>query len=186
MGDLKSINIFLVKIFGFFFIWLISDNWLTHVWIPFNYIWTYFYHILLEILNSSSAWGLEILGYEVVNNYRSVAILGSYGVVIGNHCVGFGLTFGFVALIISYPGPWRKKLWFVPLGVALIMLSNIIRVMTLVISTYKKGGFVDLNQHDFFNYVIYALIFVLWVVWIQIINTNKPAAGLTSSSPASG
>jgi exosortase/archaeosortase family protein len=186
VGDLKSINIFLVKIFGFFFIWLISDNWLTHVWIPFNYLWTYFYHILLEILNSSSALGLEILGYEVVNNYRSVAILGSYGVVIGNHCVGFGLTFAFVALIISYPGPWRKKLWFVPLGVALIMLSNIIRVMTLAISTYNKGGFVDLNQHDFFNYVIYALIFVLWVVWIQIINTNKPAAGLTSSSPASG
>lgn len=181
MGDSKSINIFLAKIFGLFFIWLISDNWLYHVWVPFSVVWTYFYHILLVVLNTVSAFGLELLGYEVVNNYRSVAILGSYGVVIGNHCVGFGLTFGFVSLIIAYPGPWRKKLWFIPLGAALIMLSNIIRVMSLVISTYKKGGFVDLNQHDFFNYVIYALIFVLWVVWIRFV---VPTKSVVDKNPA--
>lgn len=175
MGDSKSINIFLAKVFGFFFIWLIADNWLSHVFHPFNAIWTYFYHILLVTLNNGAAFGLDILGYEVVNNYRSVAILGSYGVVIGNHCVGFGLTYGFVALIISYPGPWKKKLWFIPAGAALIMLSNIIRVITLTISTYKKGGFVDLDQHDFFNYVIYALIFILWVVWIRFVVPEKKA-----------
>ncbi|MEX1188549.1 MAG: archaeosortase/exosortase family protein [Bacteroidia bacterium] len=177
MGDSKSINIFLAKIFGFFFIWLISDNYLTHSIAAFHYFWTYFYHILLVTLNEGSTFGLELLGYEVVNNYRSVAILGSYGVVVGNHCVGFGLTYGFSALIISYPAPWKKKLWFIPLGAALIMLSNIIRVIVLAISTNEKGGFVELDQHDFFNYVIYALIFILWVVWVRfIVPTKKHAA----------
>lgn len=169
MGDSKSINIFLGKIFGLFFIWLISDNLLSHIFAPFHYFWTYFYHLLLVILNEGSTFGLELLGYEVVNNYRSVAILGSYGVVIGNHCVGFGLTYAFAALIFSYPAPWKKKLWFIPLGAALIMLSNIIRVIVLAISTYKNGGFVGLDQHDFFNYVIYFLIFLLWIAWVALV-----------------
>lgn len=182
MGDSKSINIFLAKIFGFFFIWLIADNWLSHVVAPFHYFWTYFYHILLVTLNEGSTFGLELLGYEVVNNYRSVAILGSYGVIVGNHCVGFGLTYGFAALIISYPAPWKKKLWFIPLGAALIMLSNIIRVIVLTISTHEKGGFVELDQHDFFNYIIYGLIFILWIVWVQFIVPKKKISPESSTS----
>jgi exosortase/archaeosortase family protein len=173
VGDSKSINIFLAKIFGFFFFWLLSDNWLSHVVAAYHYFWTYFYHILLTVLNFGSTLGLELLGYDVVSNYRSVAILGSYGVVVGNHCVGFGLTYGFVALIVSYPAAWKKKLWFIPLGAVLIMLSNIVRVIVLAISTYEQGGFVELDQHDFFNYVIYALIFILWIVWVRFIVPEK-------------
>ncbi|MCB0819866.1 MAG: archaeosortase/exosortase family protein [Bacteroidetes bacterium] len=169
MGDLRSINVFLAKIFLFFFIWLIADHWLSHKILWFHHFWTYFYHILLVTLNNVSAWGLELIGYEVVNNYRSVAILGSYGVVIGNHCVGFGLSYGFAALIISYPGPLRKKLWFVPTGIALIMLTNVIRVIVLAISVKHKGGFVELDQHDFFNYLIYGLIFLMWIVWVRFV-----------------
>jgi exosortase/archaeosortase family protein len=169
VGDSKSINIFLAKIFLFFGVWLIADHWLSHKVLWFHYVWTYLYHILLIILNSLSALGLELLGYEVVSNYRSIAILHSYGVVIGNHCVGFGLSYGFTALIISYPGSWRKKLWFVLVGVSLIMITNVVRVIALAVSVKNKGGFVLVEQHDFFNYVVYALIFVLWVVWVKFI-----------------
>lgn len=169
MGDLRSINIFLAKIFLFFFAWLIADHWLSHDVVWFHYFWTYFYHILLVVLNNVSSWVLELIGYEVVSNYRSVAILGSYGVVVGNHCVGFGLSYGFSSLIISYPGPFLKKLWFVPAGVALIMAANITRLVVLAISVNNKGGFVELDQHDFFNYIVYGLIFLMWVVWVQFI-----------------
>lgn len=169
MSGSKSINIFLAKIFGFYFFWLVSDNWLCHISGIYNTVWMYCYHILLQILNNSSALLLRLFDYEVVNNYRSVAIVGSYGVVIGNHCVGFGLLFAFFALIFSYPGPWKRKLYFIPIGLAAIMVTNIIRVTALCISSFNKGGFVDLNQHDMFNYIIYALIFILWVVWIRFI-----------------
>jgi exosortase/archaeosortase family protein len=169
VGDLRSINIFLAKIFLFFFAWLIADHWLSHDVVWFHHFWMYFYHILLTILNNVSAWVLELIGYEVVSNYRSVAILGSYGVVVGNHCVGFGLSYGFASLIISYPGPFIKKLWFVPAGIAVIMAANITRLIVLAISVKNKGGFVELDQHDFFNYIVYGLIFLMWVVWVQFI-----------------
>jgi exosortase/archaeosortase family protein len=180
VGESKSINIFLAKIFGFFFVWLISDNWLSHVSVFYHRIWAYFYHILLQILNNSSAKVLELLGYEVVDNYISVAIIGSYGVVIGNHCVGFGLMFGFFALIFSYPASWKLKLWFIPLGCALIMITNIIRVVTLAISTFEHNSFVNLEQHDLFNYIIYGLIFILWVIWVRFIVPERIGKSLSA------
>lgn len=169
MEGFKAINIFLLKIFGFYFFWLISDNYLSHNLLLYNKIWTYFYHVLLLVANNSSAFLLDLYGYEVVHNYRSIAIVGSYGVVIGDLCAGFGLIYSTFALFISYPAPTKSKLWFVPLSIFLVILANIARVMLLTIAAYNHPEIRYNEQHEFFNNVIYILVFVLWIVWVQFI-----------------
>ena len=172
----KSLNLFLAKIFGFYLFWLVSENFLSHELVIYNKLWSYFYHIFLQIVHGGSELVLQLQGYETISGYNSLAILGSYGVIIGNPCVGFGLTYGFCALIISYPGPWKQKLWFIPVGAAFISAINIARVVTLITSSYKIGGFVKMEQHDLFNNMIYIVIFVLWVVWVKFIVGRKKKA----------
>ena len=169
MGEFKSINLFLAKIFGLSFFWLISENWLSHVSVFYNHIWTFIYHILLKILLKLSVLVFSFTDYSILHGYDTISIVGSSGVQIGNPCVGFGLLFGFFALIVSYPAPWRKKLWFIPLGCFLIILINVIRIVSLTISQYNNGDFMKLEQHDFYNYIVYALIFILWVVWVKFV-----------------
>jgi exosortase/archaeosortase family protein len=169
----RSLNIFLLKIFLLYFIWLISDSFLSHKISWFGSIWAYFYHIFLNIVLTGSKWGLSLLGYDFVSGYNSLAILGSYGVIIGNQCVGFGLSYGFVALIGAYPGPIKKKLWFIPLGILLISSINIARVIALATSVYKTGGFVQMEEHDLFNNIIYFFIFLMWIIWVKLINKNQ-------------
>jgi len=180
VGESKSINVFLAKIFGFYFLWLISDNWLSHVWGIFNSIWTYIYHILLLILNGLSTNVLELMGYEIVSNYRSIAIVGSYGVVIGDQCIGFGLIYAFAALISAYPAHWKSKLWFIPAGAFIIIIANVTRIVAIVISSFNNGEFKGIEQHDFFNYLVYALIFILWVLWIRFVVPERMNKSLTS------
>lgn len=165
----KAIYNFLWKIFGFYFFWLISDSYLSHELAFYSRLWSFFYHIFLKALQFTSIEVLQIMGYDLVHGYNSLAIVGSYGVIIGNPCVGFGLTYGFVALIISYPGPLKAKLWFIPLGAAVILAVNVARVVSIAKQTYTIGGFVQMEQHDLFNNIIYILIFLLWVVWVQLI-----------------
>lgn len=173
MEGFKAINIFLLKIFGFYFFWLISDSYLSHHIVIYNKIWTYFYHILLLIANNSSYFLLELFGYEVIHNYRSIAIVGSYGVIIGDLCAGFGLVYATFALFVSYPAPSKIKLWFVPLSVFLVILANIGRVMLLTIAAYKHPEIKYNEQHEFFNNTIYILVFVLWFIWVQFIVPKK-------------
>jgi exosortase/archaeosortase family protein len=113
-----------------------------------------------------------MLGYDFVSGYNSLAIIGSYGVIIGNHCVGFGLSYGFGALIYSYPGPSTKKLWFIPLGIFIILLINSTRVIALCTEVLKTGSFLKIEPHDLFNNLIYIIIFLLWVLWIKFFNKS--------------
>lgn len=172
----KSLNLFLGKIFGFYLFWLISENFLSHELSIYIKLWAFCYHIFLQIVHGGSELVLNLMGYETISGYNSLAIVGSYGVIIGNPCVGFGLTYGFSALIISYPGPWKKKLWFIPAGAAFISAINIARVVSLITSSYKIGSFVEMEQHDLFNNMIYIVIFLLWVVWVKFIVDRKKKA----------
>ncbi|MBX7201850.1 MAG: hypothetical protein IT240_03855 [Bacteroidia bacterium] len=112
---------------------------------------------------------LHISGYELVNDYRSIAIIGSYGIIIGNHCVGFGISYAFASLIMSYPGPLKTKAWFIPLGMLLIMLMNAGRIAWVAITGFNTGYIMQVEQHDLFNYIIYVLIFLMWLVWIRFV-----------------
>ncbi len=169
----SELNLFLAKIFVFYIIWLVSENFLSHEIVFFSKIWSFFYHVFLQIVIHGSDLCLQLLGYETVSGYNSLAIVGSYGVIIGNPCVGFGLTYGFSALIISYPGPLKKKLWFIPVGAAFISLINISRVVALTSSSYQLGEYIEMEQHDLFNNIIYIIIFLLWVVWVKFIVDRK-------------
>ena len=173
-SNAKAINFFLLKIFGFYLFWLVSEYFLSHELAIYGRLWSFFYHILLKTLQWSSIGVLQLMGHELVHGYNSLAIVGSYGVIIGNPCVGLGLSYGFAALIISYPGPLKSKLWFIPVGILLILAINTVRVVLLVKQTFTTGGFVKMEAHDLFNNLIYLVIFLLWVVWVQFIVKRNP------------
>lgn len=168
----KGLNTFLFKVFAFYVFWFVSENYLSHKFGFYSDLWSYCYHIFLKSILFVSKLGLSTLGYDHVSGYNSLAIVGSYGVIVGNHCVGFGLSYGFGSLIYSYPGPWLKKLWFIPLGVFLILIINSSRVIALCAEVLKNGGFLQMEPHDLFNNLIYIIIFLLWVLWIKFINKN--------------
>ncbi len=172
----KSLNTFLFKVFAFYLFWLISENYLSHKLTFYGSLWNFFYHIFLKSVLAVSKIGLSLLGYDFVSGYNSLAIVGSYGVIIGNPCVGFGLSYGFTALIVSYPGSWTKKLWFIPLGVFTILIINSARIIALTAGIFKTGSFMQMESHDLFNNVIYIFIFLLWLIWIKVINKDPQPA----------
>ncbi len=171
---IKSINLFLIKVSALCAFWLLADKILIYKSALFYKVWIYFYYILIKALHFTSSTTLKALGYDIVGNYDLIAIVGHYGVKLGNNCAAFGLTYCFSALIISYPGPWKKKLWFIPLGAFIILIANTIRIVRLVIlDTQVVIDSVFIEQHDIFNNVVYVLILLLWLVWINYILPPK-------------
>jgi exosortase/archaeosortase family protein len=171
---LKSINLFLIKVSSLCAFWLLADKILIYKSPLFYKVWIYFYYILIRALHFTSTTLLKALGYDIVGNYDLIAIVGHYGVKLGNNCAAFGLTFCFSALIISYPGPWKKKLWFIPLGALIILIINTIRIVNLVIlDTKVVVDSVFIEQHDIFNNVVYVVILLLWLVWINYLVPPK-------------
>ena len=79
-------------------------------------------------------------------------------------CSGLKQMFVFFCIIAFYPGAEKHKLWFIPVGLLLIWILNVIRISALV------GVFANYQNsfdfaHEISKYVFYFVIFMFWVLW---------------------
>ncbi|MBN3034991.1 MAG: exosortase/archaeosortase family protein, partial [Bacteroidales bacterium] len=64
-----------------------------------------------------------------------------YGYVSVNlSCSGLKQFYQIFFLMILYPGPWRHKLWFIPMSLVIIHLVNIGRIVTMTYITIHDAA----------------------------------------------
>ena len=101
----------------------------------------------------------------VVVDERVVWAVPGVGVRIENGCNGLSALSLFVGFIVAYPGTWARRALFIPLGLAAIVVTNVVRCASLlVISDRWPAIFGEVHAlHALF--VFYLVIFGLWVLW---------------------
>ena len=116
---------------------------------------------------------LELFGYIVFTGAeRVVGIDGTGGLWIGDNCNGISLFGLFAGFIIAYPGNWKKKLIYIPIGIILIEFMNVLRVISLAILDTYSRSWTEFNHTYTFTIIIYGFIFLLWMIWVNRISPN--------------
>lgn len=126
--------------------------------------------LLCEQLATAGAGLLQLTGFAgSVSPTNAVLVLmnGLPAVVVGAPCNGMVLYALFAGFVLAFPGAWRRKLWFIPLGMALIWVLNVLRVAALALNHHYAHQSVDFNHHYTFTFVVYACIFGLWMLWAR-------------------
>ncbi len=114
---------------------------------------------------------LKIFGFEITGEnpffqgLRTLGVEGSQGVWIGDPCNGLTLFALFTGFILAYPGPIRRKLWFIPIGLVAVHFINILRVVALVLIERYYPESLDFNHTYTFTIIVYSLVFYLWYLW---------------------
>lgn len=112
-------------------------------------------------------WATEIIHH---GSKATVSIVyeGNPIVSVYEGCNGVNVMVIFIAFLISF-GPFTKKLiWFVPLGLLIIHLSNLARIALLFLVSLKMPNYLYFSHKYLFTAVIYAVILLLWIVWVRI------------------
>ncbi|MBY0426622.1 MAG: exosortase/archaeosortase family protein [Cytophagales bacterium] len=86
---------------------------------------------------------------------------------IGEECSGLVLFVVFAGFILAFPGDWKSKSWFIPLGIVAIFFINILRFMFLAVNKLYFDSMFSFNHHVTFTYLVYAIIFSFWVLWMN-------------------
>jgi exosortase family protein XrtF len=118
----------------------------------------------------ASARVLQTVGFDAAVSPHNVYLLlmsGHPAVIVGIPCNGLVLYALFGGFVLAFPGPWRRKLWFIPAGMALIWGLNVVRVAALAINHHYAHQSVDFNHHYTFTFVVYGCIFGLWMLWAK-------------------
>jgi exosortase family protein XrtF len=126
---------------------------------------------------------LGLFGYPVsaVRNVHGPTVFmmneGNIMLNIYEGCNGINVMIVFAAFVVAFGGRVKRLGWFLPAGMVIIHMSNIVRIALLY--------FVAVGYQHYFYYVhkyvftaaIYLIVFLLWVVWVAKVNgRHKKAA----------
>ncbi len=132
-----------------------------------------------DILFYPSQWvNKNIIGLQFITQGRDMFFYSDLSVET-NKCIGWiGVNAGcsglkqliqFSILIMLYPGPWKHKLWFIPMGLLAIYLTNIIRIvgLSVIVTTWSNQDYFRFSHDWIFRPLFYVVIFGLWVFWVD-------------------
>ena len=80
-------------------------------------------------------------------------------------CTSVKQLYIFIVIMAFYKGPWKKKLWYIPLGCVILWIYNIIRIALICYLTIGHPERFDFLHEGLLRYIYYGLIFLLWMVW---------------------
>lgn len=115
---------------------------------------------------------LETLGYALIpepggDDNRYIGVQGGSLLWIGDPCNGVSLFAVFSIFLLAYPGPWKHKAWFLPLGLLSIHVLNMLRIVVLCIVVTVDYELLNFNHDYTFYIIVYGWVFGLWYLWVK-------------------
>lgn len=157
---IKDILIFVIIILGFHYLYLWA--------LPFLNSLEIYRLVLLKVTNFvffESSWIVKTFIYDITTSGRIIYLEGNRFIEVSTGCSGFKPTLEFFVLFILFPGSWEKKSWYIPLGIILIHLLNIIRIVSLTIIIMNCPQIWEFAHDWIFRPLFYIFIFGMWVIW---------------------
>lgn len=166
---LKSpVTQFILKALGIFAIWyVIYELWLLpqgdlDEWLSLNIV-------------SVSNGIIQLFGYETWTMHRIIGIGENAGIQLVDGCTGISAIGLFLGFILAYPGDWKNRISFSLLGIGVIYLVNILRIVVLAITQEEWIEFFDFTHDYSTTTIFYVVIFVLWMIWVQLSEATFPS-----------
>jgi exosortase family protein XrtF len=172
---------FLLKFFGLYLVGnLVYGAYVTD-WAPRpDAMTTWVTQQSADVLN---LFGWEVEAYEhesKPNTFIATEIKPIISVYEG--CNGLNVVVVFLAFLLAF-GPYKKTmLWFIPLGLVVIHVSNIARIVLLAMVSEYLPGFLYFTHKYLFTAFIYLFVFLLWIWWVM--KLAKPAPPVQPAQPS--
>ena len=169
---LKGVAYFVVILLASHFMWKFSFiegkdlRGLPQIFLFRAYDLSFIFNTAVEFLSSQAYYLLhDVCGLDVIMLKNSIYIKETSSLVkIVWSCSGLKQMFVFFCIIAFYPGSDKHKLWFIPLGILLIWILNVLRISGIIALFEHYPNNFDLF-HELSKYVFYFVIFMFWVFW---------------------
>jgi exosortase/archaeosortase family protein len=132
----------------------------------------------------SSLWiNRNILGMTITTEEPNLMRFSNGGfVAVVESCSGLKQFYQILVLFVLFPGPWKHKLWFIPMSILIMHFVNIMRIVILSVMTVWKPEYWDFTHSWILRPGFYVVIFFLWVWWVEKFTRRKSAPSQVTES----
>lgn len=177
MNQQKPILIFLIKFFvSYFILFIIYSTYLQRTQIksvPFQCA------PITKMVSNHVGHTANFLGYklDIIPFDKELAIdvyIGpKHTIKIIEGCNGVSIIILFIAFIFAFSGRVKTTFFYMLFGSLLIYFANILRIILFALLLYKYPEHQAILHKLVFPALIYGLIFLLWVVWVQYFSVKS-------------
>jgi exosortase family protein XrtF len=168
----KSIWLFLAKFFGTYTLLSILYQWyISSFGTRLDTVSEFF----LKVVSQVFSWVLPQITYQLqcCAPVGEVLYQGVPIVLIIEGCNALSIGILFTAFLVAFKAPLRHYYWFLPAGLLVLAVANIIRIVLLGLIYVYYPHFTDAAHDYLFPAIIYGTVFLLWVVWVKFFATNE-------------
>jgi exosortase H (IPTLxxWG-CTERM-specific) len=98
----------------------------------------------------------------------------AYSITIMRGCDGIEPAWIFSAAVIAFPSSLRRKLAVLPVGVALILGANIVRILSLFFIGWRLPAFLPVAHLELWPAAFMGFVIALWLRWARRPGEARP------------
>ncbi|REE01623.1 exosortase X [Marinoscillum furvescens] len=141
-------------------------------------LWLVVYYGFIQPEGSLNAWltnlviqgtviGLDLLGYETSGEGSLIYIDNQPVVLVADACNGLELFALYAGFLLCFPGPIRYKAFFIPIGIGVVFLVNVLREIVLSLNYKFFQQTFEFNHKYTYVFVVYGVVFLIWRYWLN-------------------
>jgi len=128
----------------------------------------------IDQVYKQSTWVItNILHIKITEVNNAFFCQNGAGLLLNDSCSGIKQIMQFAILMLVFPGPWKHKAWFIPLGMFIVHLTNDLRIILLTVVAEYSPANVKYAHDNWLRIMFYVVIFALWLLWVEKIAVKK-------------
>lgn len=127
-------------------------------------------NLQLNIAEIISKW-FEQPSYR--KNEYTLAYVGGRGVALVYGCLGVEVMSIWIIYVILSPVTKKMKLVSIPLGILVILLSNILRIVILLFYANQSRAHVKIDHHLAYNTILYIVVLAMMLGFNYVYQRNN-------------
>ncbi|MEO5602547.1 MAG: exosortase family protein XrtF [Cyclobacteriaceae bacterium] len=134
---------------------------------------------ITNLVTHQTAWVLNSIGYDSsvdeVPEQPKVALKNNGETVLNVYegCNGINVIIVFISFLFAFGGPVNKLAFFLPAGVIVIHLFNLLRIVLLFYLALNNSRQFYYYHKYFFTATLYLVVFGLWAIWVIWFNEKR-------------
>jgi len=125
------------------------------------------------VFNQSVWVNRHILGISMRITDHTMWFDNGSGILIDAGCSGDKQILQFALLMLLYPGPWKHKLWYIPMGMLIMHATNILRVVLMSVLGNLEPNYMKIVHDTALRAMFYIVIFALWAIWEEKVRVKR-------------
>jgi exosortase/archaeosortase family protein len=123
---------------------------------------------------SQSTWVItHILRIPITEHNTAFYCQNGSGLILNDSCSGIKQIMQFALLMLIFPGPWKHKAWFIPLGMIIVHFTNVLRIVLLTVVAEHWPAHIKYAHDNWLRIMFYVVIFIMWMIWVEKIAVKK-------------